>query len=97
MRIIELTALPNGAHRNQTAPLSAPPQGWAKIPDGMELSNFPFGDVEAEEVNGILTVTAWTAKEIPEPEPAEPTEQEDLDAMMIDHEYRITLLELGVI
>ena len=26
----------------------------------------------------------------------EPTPQDDIDAMMIDHEYRLTLLELGV-
>lgn len=26
----------------------------------------------------------------------EPTAQEDTDAMMVDHEYRITLLELGL-
>ena len=25
-----------------------------------------------------------------------PTEQEDIDAMLIDHEYRLTMLELGV-
>ena len=36
--------------------------------------------------------------EIPEPptiEP-EPTAQDDIDAMLVDHEYRLTLLELGV-
>lgn len=34
----------------------------------------------------------------PEPEPAveEPTAEEDLLAMAVDHEYRITLLELGL-
>lgn len=32
---------------------------------------------------------------IPVPE-AVPTAQEDTDAMLVDHEYRITLLELGV-
>lgn len=26
----------------------------------------------------------------------EPTEQEDTDAMLVGHEYRLTLLELGV-
>lgn len=31
------------------------------------------------------------------PEPVElPTAQDDTDAMLIDHEYRLTLLELGV-
>ncbi len=31
----------------------------------------------------------------PPPEPL-PTPQEDTDALMVDHEYRLTLLELGV-
>lgn len=32
-----------------------------------------------------------------EPEPApEPTPQEDTDAMLVDHEYRMTMLELGL-
>ena len=33
---------------------------------------------------------------VPEPEP-EPTTEEDLMSMAVDHEYRLTLLELGVI
>lgn len=33
----------------------------------------------------------------PEEEELAPTAEEDLMAMMIDHEYRITLMELGVI
>ncbi len=28
---------------------------------------------------------------------AEPTEEEDVNAMLVDHEYRLTLLELGLI
>jgi hypothetical protein len=31
-----------------------------------------------------------------EPAPA-PTAQDDIDALMVDHEYRLTLLELGLI
>lgn len=48
-RIVEINALPNGAHRNQTYPGSVP-DGWALIPEDMETPNFPFGEVEAEEV-----------------------------------------------
>ena len=33
--------------------------------------------------------------EIPAPNPS-PTAQEDVDAMLVDHEYRLTLLELGL-
>lgn len=34
----------------------------------------------------------------PEPEPveAEPTAEDDMAAMLIDHEYRLTLMELGL-
>lgn len=94
MTIIEICALPNGAHRNQTGSIPVIPSGWAAIPDGMEMPDtFPFVDVTAE--NGV--VTGMTAGVVPEPEPEhEPTEQEDTDAMLIDHEYRLTLLELGL-
>lgn len=32
----------------------------------------------------------------PEPQPTEPTVEEDTLSMIVDHEYRLTLLELGV-
>ena len=32
----------------------------------------------------------------PDPEPAEPTAEEDALSMIVDHEYRLTMLELGV-
>lgn len=47
--------------------------------------------------DGILTLT-----NVPEPDPetepetSTPTAQDDTDAMLVDHEYRITLLELGL-
>ena len=80
MRIIEIAPLSNGAHRNQIGTFRAIPNGWAAIPDDMETANFPFGDVTVEEINGVMTVTAWTPGEIPvEPEivptPAEQREQ----------------------
>lgn len=65
MRIIEIAALDNGAHRNQTS--NACPDGWAVIPDDMDCENFPFGTPTVED--GI--VTAWEAGVIPaEPEPS---------------------------
>lgn len=85
MRIIEIAAQENGAHRNQSGGLSVVPSGWAVIPDIMECENFPFGEIEVEEVNGVMTVTKWTAGTMPEPEPipeAEPTTEEILDAML---------------
>ena len=83
MRIVELTALSNGAHRNQTTGGSiALPDGWAVIPEGMELPNFPFGEVTAKKVSGVMTVTAWVAGELPEVEEIEeqPDEVEQLRA-----------------
>lgn len=99
MRMIEITALENGAHRNQTpSKVSVLPEGWAVIPDDMDTPNFPFGNIIVEEANGIPTVTTWIPGVLPEPAPVEdePTPQDDTDAMLIDHEYRLTLLELGL-
>lgn len=99
MRLIEITALENGAHRNQMIRGKiAVPDGWAVVPDDLETENYPFGTVEVAEIDGVMTVTAWTPGTLPDvPTPtAEPTAQDDTDAMLIDHEYRITLLELGV-
>ena len=85
MTIIEIKALKNGAHRNQTGDLSYVPDGWAVVPEDMELENFPFGEVEAEEVDGVTTVTKWTAVPIPEPEPLaepEPTTDDVLNTLL---------------
>lgn len=40
-------------------------------------------------------IATWEAAH-PAPAPPGPTPQEDADAMIVDHEYRLTLLELGV-
>ena len=99
MKMIEITPSANGAHNNQTYH-GALPEGWAVIPIDMETENFPFGEVTVEEVDGVMTVTQWTPGAMPEPEPEpepEPTAQDDTDAMLIDHEYRLTLLELGLV
>lgn len=94
MLIIEISALSNGAHRNQTGTFSAIPDGWAIIPDGMETTNFPFGEVEAEEINGVMTVTKWTAGTIPEPEPEPDPEPTELEQMRADVDY--IAMETGV-
>ena len=64
---------------------------------------------DGKEVNTIVSdlffVSAYCEKngyayeEIPELEDdveIEPSAQDDTDAMLIDHEYRLTLLELGL-
>lgn len=119
MHIIEIEALENGAHRQQNGPtLPEIPEGWAVIPEGMEIPDtYPFVGVEAEVVshqvqtgvdeegNPVYTtiermeVTSLTAGVVPEPEPMperEPTAEEDLMGMAVDHEMRLTMLELGV-
>ena len=66
MQIIEITALPTGAHRNQTGEFRTIPDGWAVVPEEMELpETFPFVNIEAED--GV--VTSMTAGTVPEPEP----------------------------
>lgn len=79
MRIIEIAPLENGAHRNQSGLFRTIPTGWAVIPNNMATDNFPFGEVVAEEIDGVMTVTSWVAGEIPvEQEPVlTPTEQRE--------------------
>ena len=98
MRIIEIAPLSNGAHRNQSGGVSVVSSGWAVIPDDMVCENFPFGEVEVAEVDGVMTVTKWAAGMMPEPEPEPDPQPTQLDmieaqvaytAMMTD-----TLLEV---
>jgi len=97
MTIIEIAALENGAHRNQTLHGNALPEGWAVIPADMEIpSTFPFVEVTAK--NGVVTSLVAGVMPEPAPEPTpEPTEEDDTASMLVDHEYRLTLLELGLV
>lgn len=86
MWIIKIAALENCGHENQTweGEINTIPEGYAVIPEDMELENFPFGEVTAEEVDGVMTVTNWVAGTIPEPEPMpepEPTMEERTAAL----------------
>lgn len=50
MKIIEIEALDNGAHRNQAGDVLIPPKGWAEIPDDMTIPDtFPFVNIEVAE------------------------------------------------
>lgn len=69
MKIIEIKALENGAHRNQEGTFKSIPEGWAVVPDDLTTENFPFGEIVVEEVDGVKTVTKWIPGVIPEPEP----------------------------
>lgn len=91
MNIIEIIALSNGAHRNQTYNGATVPDGWAVIPDGMEIPDtFPFVNLT---VDG-QTVTSMTAGVVPEPEEPEPTSEDITLDLMAEHEERLCMLEI---
>ena len=89
MQIIEILALDNGAHRNQSGDFRTIPEGWAVI--ACETPNFPFGTPTVEEINGVMTVTAWTPGELPPIDnTAEITTQIDsLKAQLSATDYKI--------
>lgn len=94
MKLIEITALSNGAHRNQTYNGSTVPDGWAVIPEGMAVPDtFPFVNLT---VDG-QTVTSMTAGIVPEPKPEpepEPTAEDITLDLMAEHEERLCMLEI---
>ena len=62
MRIIEIAAQSNGAHRNQSGDFSIVPDGWALIPSSVTVPDtFPFVNIE---VKGKV-VTAMSAGVVP--------------------------------
>lgn len=80
MKIIEIQALDNGAHRNQETTSTRVPDGWAEIPANVAIpETFPFVDLVVEGQR----VVSMTAGVVPDPEPQpepEPTETEQLRA-----------------
>lgn len=90
MYMIEIHALDNGAHRNQSYN-GILPEGWALIREDVKtLENFPFGEVTAKEIDGLMTMTTWIPGTMPEPAPepvAEPTTEKILDAMLGVNRY----------
>lgn len=68
MRIIEINALKNGAHRNQNHSISSVPDGWAVIPDDMNVpETFPFVDITVD--NGVVTsMVAGSVPDVPKPQ-----------------------------
>ena len=75
MKIVEIKALENGAHRNQTGNFTHVPEGYARIPDDMAIPDtFPFVEIETAEIDGVMTVTKMTTGIVPEPEQPTPAE-----------------------
>lgn len=63
--------------------------------DGMpQVDNLPEGDISDYRHEG----GEYVYDPLPAPEPPEgmPTAEEDVQEMVVDHEYRLTLLELGI-
>jgi hypothetical protein len=99
MLIVEMNALSNGAHRNQIGDFKTVPDGWVLVPSELEadaMQMLPFIDLIFEGGQLASVVQGEIPAPAPSPDPA-PTTEEDLMAMGVDHEYRLTLLELGVI
>lgn len=98
MLIVELVPQSNGARRNQMGRNCPVPDGWVQIPAAMEqeaAAYLPFLDLTIE--NGRVTAVAQGPIPDPAPEPeTAPATEDDLMAIAVDHEYRLTLLELGV-
>ena len=84
MRIIEIAPLDNGAHRNQNGGLSVVPEGWAVVPvDANTLSNFPFGNFEVEDVDGVPHMVPESWEPLPMSESApEPTQMDRIEAQV---------------
>lgn len=80
MKLIEVQAMDNGAHRNQTTTSTTIPTGWAEIPADVAIpETFPFVDLVVEG-NKVVSMTAGVVPD-PEPQPEpEPTETEQLRA-----------------
>lgn len=112
MNLIKIAAMDSGAHENRSSPWETTvPEGWAVIPAGVTIpDSFPFVDVTVEDADGAPTVTALHGREMPpddtpapEPEPtlkeqvaALQTAQSDTDSLLVEQEYRLTLLEQGI-
>lgn len=106
MKIIRKTANPSGAYLGpQSWKGTVPPEGYAIIPDSVNMADFYAHNgfviltIEGDTVTGYTpNVEAWEEwkASLPNPTEPEPTEEEDTSAMLIDHEYRLTLLELGL-
>lgn len=91
----------SGNHGN---PVSNRAEGMVALPDNLisvyiETMGFAFLTIADEVVTAVaINQEAYDAYQasIPEPTPPEPTEEDDMNAMLVDHEYRLTLIELGL-
>lgn len=107
MKIIKINPLADGSRPPiQDWSKKTPPDGYAFCPDefvAVFYSTSPAGFVNIEVAGDtVVAMTinqeaydAYVARN-PEPSDPEPSEEDDTASMLIDHEYRLTLLELGL-
>jgi hypothetical protein len=109
MHIIDLTPLEKGVYNDHKADhITAPPEGWAMIPEDMELpSTFPrLGSIEAEEITHQYEVenedgekeqrerTILTVTKMTEGTVPEPVEPEPTEMEVLQDE--VTALQLAL-
>ena len=89
MLIIEISALDNVAHRNQTGNFRTIPEGWAVIPESVgtaeTLENVPCGEITLDGNTSVPTVATWSPLPVPEPVPEpepQPTTEDILNALL---------------
>lgn len=101
LHIIEISEQPCKAV--QTWGSVQPPEGYAILPERLlqaykESKGFVFLSIEDGVVTSLLenmeAREAWE-REYP-PVPPTPSPEEDRDALLVDLDYRMTLVELGV-
>lgn len=97
MTIIEKMARSDGGHGLQSQSHRRGNwmgNGWAEVPAHLESAVWAccgYCDLtfEGDRLTGVAPIERPVS-------PAAPTEEEDTNALLVDHEYRLTLLELGV-
>lgn len=105
MKYISRKPNPSGAY---PAPQSSPAPGLVPISDTFAIRVVALkGFVRLAILDGRViglepneeALEAWDAAQAERPAEGQetaPTAQDDTDAMLVDHEYRLTLLELGL-
>ena len=101
MFYINQTANESGNHGN---PVSHHSEGMVSLPESLlteyiHTMGFAYLTVDEGTVTAVaINQEAYDAYQADHPAPPdpEPTAEEDLMSMTVDHEYRITMLELGI-
>ena len=97
MVIIEIKADKDGFHNLQGQDGRSENwmgDGWAVVPTEMQQAAFSScGFCTITVRNGVVTSLVPVAR--PPAPILEPTPEEERDAMLVDHEYRLAMMELG--